>query len=444
MDAERRGHRGIGLDVPVLGRASLASLGALGASATAAVGVQLVLARALGVAEFGVYLYALTWMNVLSTVSALGYNAAALRYGGALRAVGDWGRLSAFVRRAITVAAVGGLTVAALAAAVATGRVMRGGGDTAIAVLAATPLIPLLGLSAVATAVLQALGRVVLAQVMNGITRPVLLIAMVGAIAQMIPKMTAVGAMGLNVLVTLFAAVGGVAIVRRCLPRAAVGLAVQDRSDWDRSARSHLLIVGSQLALRSADVLVVGVLLGARDAGILGVAARLASVVGFVTPALNSVAAPAMAGLHARGDRAGMRRLAAVVGRAATASGGIAAGLLLIGGGWMLGLFGPGFEEGLVALLLLVAGQLVVAVHASAGFVLTMSGREAEAGRTILGAAVVHVALLLVLVPVAGLSGAALATLLSVAARNVLLDRLVRRHLGVSVVEAMIGRGGPK
>jgi O-antigen/teichoic acid export membrane protein len=423
-----------------LGRAGLASFAVLGASAAAALGVQLLLARVLGAARFGAYLYALTWMNVLAAVAVLGYDAAALRFAGAYGATGEWARLRGFLRRASAVGLAGAVVVGAVAAVAAAGFVAFRASAAAVVALVAVPLVPLLGGTKLLAAVLQGLGRVVLAQTLNGLVRPALFALLVAlALAAGMPA-TAPAVMGLNVAATIGVVGIGALLLRRMVP-GGPGAAPADPG-WDRSARGQLVIVVSQLGLLYTDTLVVGALLGTLEAGVYAVAAQLASLAGFAIPALNGVAAPRMAGLHARADHRGLARLAGRVARAATAYALVAALALAAAATWVLAAFGEAFGAGLPALLVLAGAQLVAAAFAPAGFLLTMTGREAAAGRVVATAAAAHLVLVTVLVPVAGLAGAAAATLLSVAGRNVALGQLVRRELGLSIPAMLRSRGG--
>lgn len=74
----------------------------------------------------------------------------------------------------------------------------------------------------------------------------------------------------------------------------------------------------------------------------------------------------------------------------------------------------------------------------SVGFLMTMTGHEREAARVVAGAALANVALNAALVPPFGLSGAAVATAVSLVGWNAVLLTRARTRLGI--VPTVLGR----
>jgi O-antigen/teichoic acid export membrane protein len=106
--------------------------------------------------------------------------------------------------------------------------------------------------------------------------------------------------------------------------------------------------------------------------------------------------------------------------------------LVLAVAGWqLLRLFGPGFEAGYVALLLLAAGHLVASANGPAALVLNMTGHQDSAGITYGAAALTNIILNALLIPRLGIAGAALATALTTIGMSATLVTLVRRRLGL-------------
>ena len=62
--------------------------------------------------------------------------------------------------------------------------------------------------------------------------------------------------------------------------------------EWMRYASPMLLISGAQLVMNYADVIIIGILIGTRDAGIYGAASKIASIVTIGLLFANSVLAP--------------------------------------------------------------------------------------------------------------------------------------------------------
>ena len=369
----------LGLLFGALARSSTLTFVVLALSAALALGTQLLLARLLGADEFGRYLYALNWVNALAALAVLGFDAAALRFVAAYRATAEWGRLRGFMQ-----AAARGIAFGSLLGVVALGGVFalvvaRANRAFAAIGLAALPLLPILAVSKFLAAVLQAQARAVLSQTLIGVLRPVIFVVAVGATVAFAPGFDGVATMIANVTAAVLVMLATLWWTRRTLPAPfwEVRPALQ-ATEWRRSILAQWGIVVAQVGLLYTDTLMVGLLLTTLDAGVYAVSAQLASLVGFAVPALTAVTAPIMAGLHADSRTHDLRRVIGVVARSATVYAGLAFVVLGAVGGVILGLFGGGFVRAREALAVLALAQVVIAIHAPAGFALTMTGREPE------------------------------------------------------------------
>jgi O-antigen/teichoic acid export membrane protein len=109
--------------------------------------------------------------------------------------------------------------------------------------------------------------------------------------------------------------------------------------------------------------------------------------------------------------------------------------VLAFGGNFLLGLYGEPFRAAYPALLVMSVSQLIVAtVGTQAGYLLTMTGREGEAGRVTGASALFNVSLAIVLTPRFGMTGTAIATLLATLVRAIFLVRYIRREMGIVVL----------
>ncbi|HVS97802.1 MAG TPA: oligosaccharide flippase family protein [Puia sp.] len=104
----------------------------------------------------------------------------------------------------------------------------------------------------------------------------------------------------------------------------------------------------------------------------------------------------------------------------------------LLAGRFVLGLFGPAFGKGYTALVYISLAQLLFCLFGPANTILMTQGRE----RYSAGCLIAYVALLALtsrlLIPVSGITGGALAILVSSAGYNLLLAVVVYRSYGVS------------
>jgi O-antigen/teichoic acid export membrane protein len=94
--------------------------------------------------------------------------------------------------------------------------------------------------------------------------------------------------------------------------------------------------------------------------------------------------------------------------------------------------FGPEFIPAYEPLAILTVGQLINSATGSVGFLLMMTGYEQDTARGMAIAAVSNIVLNLVLVPLWGTKGAALASAITLVIWNVLLWLAVRRRLKIN------------
>ncbi len=206
----------------------------------------------------------------------------------------------------------------------------------------------------------------------------------------------------------------------------------QDRGNWRRFA---LISFSSSLILLPVaylDRFLLGFFAGAGPVGVLAVAKQLQQMPGVLYQMLLSVSAPMFSSAHARNARAEQEHLYALTTDWAVKLALPLIAFLLLFAHPVLLLFGKTFAEaGTLPVQILMAAQLFNLATGPCGNVATMSGLEREAfwiDMTTMSATLV---LLVVLVPLFGLPGAALSTLAGSAANNSLALYLVRSRLKI-------------
>ncbi len=109
-------------------------------------------------------------------------------------------------------------------------------------------------------------------------------------------------------------------------------------------------------------------------------------------------------------------------------------GLLLLAGGWpLLALFGREFTQGYPLLFILIFGVIARASVGPCESLLSMSGNQNICALLYALALIVNVSLNLTLIPLSGLSGAAIATVCAMATEAAALSYAVRKYLGITM-----------
>jgi O-antigen/teichoic acid export membrane protein len=158
-----------------------------------------------------------------------------------------------------------------------------------------------------------------------------------------------------------------------------------------------------------AGTLLLGVLATQDDVGTFSVATRLVTLAVFVMAPVNAAFTPHMAHLHHRGERAQAQEAYGSATRWIVTLSAPAFVMLLVLAPQLLAFFGPSYPAAAAVTVVLALGQLVSAAAGPCGTVLTMSGRVVLSMVDNIGALALHVALTLLLVPVTGVLGAAIA-----------------------------------
>jgi O-antigen/teichoic acid export membrane protein len=193
-----------------------------------------------------------------------------------------------------------------------------------------------------------------------------------------------------------------------------------------------LAISVSQLALARADVLIVGTMLDAHSVGIYSVANQFATLVTFAISTTNAVTAPTVSGAFASGDMVRLQHAVRVTSRLSLAFTIPASIVLVCFGRVFLGWFGAEFVDAYYALIILMGGQLVIALCGPVGFLLTMTTYQRAALKIVATTALLQVALIVILSFKFGILGAAAGASVGNAARSLILSWVVRTKLGIS------------
>lgn len=396
---------------------------------------QLGLARVLGAYEFGIYAYSNAWLMSLVLIARFGSDITVLRFGGALVAHKDWTRFASLLR-------VSSTTVLWSSAAMMSCMVIlalfearyRRETSLSAAILVAAIIIPVLSASGVRQAALLACGRGAQALTPECVVRPTLIGIGAAVMSRLLLRASAPYAMAANLLATVAAYTLGQYWLRRAVPTdISFETLTTDRSTWIKSSALTLLLTGAQQLLAQIDLLVGGALVAPGPLGHYAASRQLASVGILGLIAFQYSSAPRIAAAYINKDFQTLSRLLRTI-----AWSGMAFAMLYSSGGallgsWMLSLFGKGFPDAKQTLLLLLAGQVVIAAGGPAGTVASMIGLQRGAAVMAIVAALACVVLAAVLSLQFGILGVAFAGCLSMAAWNVGVNVLIHKEAGFSV-----------
>lgn len=391
------------------------------------------LARGLGAEGLGVYAFSLALVSVLSVPARLGLPPLLVRETARGQAADDWApvrglwHLSSLLAFGVSVALGLFLAFFIWAGAVQDEILRR-------TLLWSLPLIPLSALVQTQSAKLRGLRHVVAGTVPAMVIRPVLLIVLV-TIVLLTPvfRLTPPLAMGQTVFAALIALIFVVWRLRRVRPvQMNKTTPVYKNSIWLRSAWPLALSQGLEQINRYLDIMLLGVLAVTIEVGVYRVAAQGALLVSLGLTALTMVIAPFVTRLNDRQEIEKLQKLATYTARAAVAFAIPAVLAFALIGDWLLStIFGQDFSAAYWPLLILAIGQLGNTAFGACGLLLKMTGHEKEVANSVAGAASINVFANILLIPIFGVTGAAVATALSLVLWNIWLWQKVKKRLGI-------------
>jgi len=393
---------------------------------------SLVLARILWAKGYGAYIYAISWVYLLSVPAVMGLATLLTREVARYKAQKDWGLIRGILRWSDQVVLIVSLGLMFLA----TGVVWLLGGhlepQIAISLWIAMLILPFLAFVSLRQGAMQGLGYVIAAQLPQMLVLPILFLILVGGL-HFAFDLNASLVVGMRALAAMIAFLIGAGLLKKHLP-SSVKEALSDyhTRDWLRSMLPFLFVSTAGTINEQISIIMVGSMLGSEATGIFDVARRGAMLVSFILMAVNMPLAPIIARFYARGEKERLQRVVTKSARVALfGSLPIALGLIIFGR-WVLLIFGREFMGGSAVLAILCSGQLVNVGMGSVGLLLNMTGHERDTARGIGIAAAVNMALNVILIPLWGIEGAAIATATSLIIWNIILLMRVREKLGLN------------
>ncbi|MGF1539609.1 MAG: flippase [Pleurocapsa sp.] len=396
--------------------------------------ISLLLARLLGVEEYGVYTYAMTWITLLQIPASLGlrdilicqvsaYQARSQL--GMMRGLLLWSNLTVFL------VSIGIILIATIVAWILKSEVHE---QFLPVFWLALPIIPLSALSDLRRGAMLGLHQVVRGEIPGMLVYPVLLLILQATAYLLSPDgLNAPLAMGIRVLTLAVSFIYSIHLLRESLPRNFGKVRPNYQIClWTRSIIPFLFIGCTYYLNSNTDILMLGAIKGPEEVGIYFVATRGAELIGFILLAVNITLGSVFTKLYTEGDFQQLQRILTKTTNIVFLFSLPISLCLIAGGHWFLLLFGAEFTRGHIALAVLGIGQLVNAAAGPIALLLSMTGYEKYTAICVGMSAIANIILNALLIEPFGLSGATIATTSSMILLNILLAMFVYKKMKLS------------
>lgn len=388
--------------------------------------LAIVLARLLGAEGFGVYSFIFAIVTILAIPAQMGLPNLVVRETAKAQAAGRWDVIKGLWRWS-TLMALG------MSAAL----IVLGGAAAFLFADHFTPLqlqtfwwalalVPLIALGNLRGAALRGLRHVVWGQLPEFVLRPLFLItlSLFTILAWSSLDISADFAMFLHVLSAGLAFVLGAVLLARAVPSEMQSEKRQttEQRKWFLSALPLALFTGIQVINMNIGIILTGSLSSAEEVGYLRIALQGATLVSFGLAAANMVISPYIAQMLEISNKAQLQRMLTTSARIViTLSSPVMIIYVLWGNEIISILFGKEFLSSYIPLVILTVGQFWNALMSSNDVLLNMASKEKIAVHGVIIGTIANSVICLILVPIIGGAGAAVAYTVSLITWNTYL-----------------------
>lgn len=395
---------------------------------------SVLLARFLGVEDYGIYVFALSIVALLSTPTQFGMPTLVVREFAAFQAKNQWDLIKGLALRSNQFVCILSFLICTIAVIWLCINPLKYPPYKQEALLFSLLLVPVLSLSALRDAMLRGFRHVILAQLSEGFIRPLLfmLVLLLGIFVARVD-----GSLWLAIsyyfICSLVVFIIGWLFFFRIKPHQ---FRIYDKrfdtKKWFLAALPIGLTGGMQVLNLQLSTVLLGLFNSDADVALYRVAALVAGVVVIILQVVNSVVAPYFSRLYAQQDIKGIEKLVAKTNKVLfLATLPIIICIISISP-WMLNVFyGDEFIAAYLPLVILTIGQGVNSLMGSVALLLNMTGHQSDVAKAMLASLLINIVLHISLLPSFGLLGAAFATTIMVIIWNILLWIKVRQRLGI-------------
>jgi O-antigen/teichoic acid export membrane protein len=403
-------------------------------SAAIALISQVILARVMGMFEYGIFVLVWTAMVIAGNITCFGFQVSVIRFVPQYREQGDFERLRGVIysSRMIvfmisTVLAVAGLALIRVFAEHIPVYYIA-------PFLLGTVLLPMIAMGDYLAGLSRSQGWAMLSLLPVYIVRPVLILVFVlGAIwAGYAP--TAINALIASIIACYVATLSALVQALRFTPSEhKIGPRKLEIKTWVAVSLPIFLVEGFYFTMTNADVLMVGAYMQPEQVAIYFAAVKILALVHFVNFAVRAGAAQRFSTLLHSADKTHLSLFARQTVQWMFWPSLMMAILMVALGEDLLRLFGGDFVDGHKLMAILAFGIVVRAAVGPCESVLTMTGQERICAVAYGVALAVNLTLNVILIPVYGLIGAAIATALAMFVEAIMLSTIVKRRVGFTM-----------
>jgi O-antigen/teichoic acid export membrane protein len=200
---------------------------------------------------------------------------------------------------------------------------------------------------------------------------------------------------------------------------------------WIQAAVPLMFITLFNNYFMEVNIIIAGMHLDAEKLAVFNASYRTAFLISLGIYAIDTITLPHAAKLFAKSETAALESYIMRATRLKLAGAIFGIAILAVSGKYILGFFGANFVHGYIALLILAAGQLIIAAMGPLTQLLSISGHQNHCFYVFFSTLVVLLILHRQLITHFGIDGAALSVVVVILIQSVWLYFIVVRHLDI-------------
>lgn len=387
----------------------------------------------------GYYSYIVSWYLLLTTVSFVGFNMAALKFIPEYSTSGDWAKLRGFSRFSnVIVLVVSVLSTGVLMAYLWFFPPAGMAQSVLLIALLGTPIHAMMMLYQFK---LRALRFITLAFVPSQVVRTALITLVAFVTSQILGlslETSIVIALVLPLIIVYL-----IQLIVVLIFRSEFGLAKHSKyayREWFETSVPMFVMQSTTEVNKRFAIFVIGAILTAEMVGLYSVAQRSALIMGFFHSSAMAIFAPMISPLVKQKKYGKLQQLVTSITRWLIWVNLVVGILMIIFSSFILSLFGEEFLAARTVFIIIIIGQMFNTLTGPSGLLLNLGGHERLSTVLHITAMASLVVLNLLLVPRYGIIGAAAAQFVGVVSLNIMLYIGVTRQMGIHTVPFLMPR----
>lgn len=396
---------------------------------------QVLLARWMGSSEYGIYVYAWTWVLLLGSMMDFGIAVTAQKLIPEYRGRNQLNLLRGFLFGSRWMTFSVSIVTSCLLAGVVHLLSPWIEKNTVSSLYVGCTILPALVLANTQDGIARSYDWMRLALTPQFIVRQSLIIGFTAGVVAMGAKLDAESAMKFSSAAVWIAMIAQMVFLNRRLAKEVEpGPRNYNYTGWLATSLPILLVEGFYLLLSYVDILILQAFRPSDEVGIYHAVVKTLALVSFIHYAMSAVTAHRFSEYHVAGDRERLSEYLAHAIKWTFWPSLAATALLLLLGKPLLWLFGPQFTDGYGVMFVAAIGLIARSAIGPVEKLLNMLGQQNICALVYALAFAMNLALCLLLVPRYGVYGAAASTSIALVFETVLLFWITKSRLGFHVL----------